>query len=27
VEVAPGQDPVVILAVTAVLDTTAHPER
>jgi uncharacterized protein YxjI len=27
VEVAPGQDPVVILAVTAVLDTMAHPER
>jgi len=27
VEVGPGQDPVVILAVTAVLDTTAHPER
>jgi len=27
VEVAPGQDPVVILAITAVLDTMAHPER
>jgi uncharacterized protein YxjI len=27
VEVAPGQDPVVILAVTAVLDTMVHPER
>lgn len=27
VEVGPGQDPVVILAVTAVLDTTAHPGR
>jgi len=27
VEIAPGQDPVVILAVTAVLDTMAHPER
>ncbi len=27
VEVAPGQDPVVILAVTAVIDTMAHPER
>ena len=27
VEVAPSQDPVVILAVTAVLDTMAHPER
>ena len=27
VEVAPGQDPVLILAVTAVLDTMAHPER
>jgi uncharacterized protein YxjI len=27
VEVAPGQDPVVILAVTAVLDTMAHPDR
>jgi len=27
VEVAPGHDPVVILAVTAVLDTMAHPER
>ena len=27
VEVAPGQEPVVILAVTAVLDTMAHPER
>ena len=27
VEVAPGQDPVVILAVTAVPDTMAHPER
>jgi uncharacterized protein YxjI len=27
VEVASGQDPVVILAVTAVLDTMAHPER
>jgi uncharacterized protein YxjI len=27
VEVAPGQDPVVILAVTAILDTTAHPDR
>ena len=27
VEVAPGQDPVVILAVTAVLDTMAYPER
>ena len=27
VEVAPGLDPVVILAVTAVLDTMAHPER
>jgi uncharacterized protein YxjI len=27
VEVAAGQDPVVILAVTAVLDTMAHPER
>src|SRR4029077_5711065 len=27
VEVAPGQDPVVILAVTAVLDTMAHPGR
>jgi uncharacterized protein YxjI len=27
VEVAPGQDPVVILAVTVVLDTMAHPER
>jgi uncharacterized protein YxjI len=27
VEVATGQDPVVILAVTAVLDTMAHPER
>ena len=27
VEVAPGQDPAVILAVTAVLDTMAHPER
>jgi uncharacterized protein YxjI len=26
VEVGPGQDPVVILAVTAVLDTMAHPE-
>jgi uncharacterized protein YxjI len=27
VQVAPGQDPVVILAVTAVLDTMAHPGR
>jgi uncharacterized protein YxjI len=27
VEVAPGPDPVVILAVTVVLDTMAHPER
>jgi len=27
VEVAPGQDRVVILAVTVVLDTMAHPER
>jgi uncharacterized protein YxjI len=27
VEVAPGQDPVVILAVAAVLDTMAHPGR
>ncbi|HXZ77732.1 MAG TPA: LURP-one-related family protein [Streptosporangiaceae bacterium] len=27
VEVAAGQDPVVILAVTAVLDTMAHAER
>jgi uncharacterized protein YxjI len=27
VEVGPGQDPVVILAVTAVLDTPAHPGR
>ena len=27
VEVDPGQDPVVILAVTAVLDTMAHPGR
>ena len=27
VEVAPGQDPVVILAVTVVLDAMAHPER
>ena len=27
VEVAPGQDPVVILAVTAALDTMAHPGR
>lgn len=27
VEVAPGQDPVLILAVTVVLDTMAHPER
>jgi LURP-one-related len=27
VEVGPGQDPVVILAVTVVLDETAHPER
>ena len=27
VEVAPGQDPAAILAVTAVLDTMAHPER
>jgi len=27
VEVAPGQDPVVILAVTAVIDTMAHPDR
>ena len=27
VEVAPGQDPVLLLAVTAVLDSTAHPER
>jgi uncharacterized protein YxjI len=27
VEVDPGQDPVVILAVTVVLDETAHPER
>jgi uncharacterized protein YxjI len=27
VEVGPGQDPVVILAVTAVLDMMAHPGR
>ena len=27
VQVAPGQDPVVILAITVVLDTMAHPER
>jgi uncharacterized protein YxjI len=27
VEVGPGQDPVVILAVTVVLDEMAHPER
>jgi uncharacterized protein YxjI len=27
VEVAAGQDPVLILAVTAVLDTMAHPDR
>jgi uncharacterized protein YxjI len=27
VEVGPGQDPVVILAVTVVLDERAHPER
>lgn len=27
VEVAQGQDPVVMLAVTAVVDTMAHPER
>ena len=27
VEVDPGQDPVVILAVTVVLDEMAHPER
>jgi len=27
VEVGPGQDPVVILAVTAVIDTMAHPDR
>jgi uncharacterized protein YxjI len=27
VEVAPGQDPVLILAVTAVLDSTAHEEH
>ena len=27
VEVGPGQDPVVILAVTVVLDAMAHPER
>jgi len=27
VEVGPGQDPVVILAVTVVLDTMAHPDR
>jgi uncharacterized protein YxjI len=27
VEVAPGQDPVVILAVTVALDTMAHPAR
>jgi uncharacterized protein YxjI len=27
VEVAPGQDPVLILAVAAVLDAMAHPDR
>ena len=27
VEVAPGQDPVLILAIAAVLDTMAHPDR
>jgi uncharacterized protein YxjI len=27
VEVAPGQDPVLMLAITAVLDSTAHEER
>jgi uncharacterized protein YxjI len=27
VQVAPEQEPVVILAITAVLDTMAHPER
>jgi uncharacterized protein YxjI len=27
VEVAPGQDPALMLAITAVLDTTSHPAR
>jgi uncharacterized protein YxjI len=27
VEVAPGQDDVLILAITAVIDTMAHPAR
>ena len=27
VEVAPGQDPVLLLAITAVLDTMAHEAR